>query len=53
MIILLKIFSVESVREKGFHLDLEDYLIGLLQLPSELVISNLIFSNVFTELIIN
>jgi hypothetical protein len=28
---------VKSSRQEGFHLDLEDYLIGLLQLASELV----------------
>jgi hypothetical protein len=29
-------FVVKSNRQEGFHLDLEDYLIGLLQLASEL-----------------
>lgn len=32
-----KFFSVETDHTKGFHLDLEDYLHGLLQLSSELV----------------
>lgn len=29
--------SVEVVREKGFHLDVEDYLAGVLIMASELV----------------
>jgi len=29
--------SVKLNRDDGFHLDLEDYLMGLLQLASELV----------------
>lgn len=31
------IFIVKNNREEGFHLDLEDFLLGLLQLSSELV----------------
>lgn len=31
-----EIIGVQSVREEGFHVDLEDYLTGLLQLASEL-----------------
>jgi hypothetical protein len=31
------IFAVEIQRDAGFHLDLEDYLMGLLQLSSEMV----------------
>ena len=30
-------FAVKVNREEGFHIDLEDYLMGLLQLASELV----------------
>lgn len=30
-------FPVTTKREEGFHIDLEDYLMGLLQLASELV----------------
>ena len=30
-------FVVKVNREEGFHIDLEDYLMGLLQLASELV----------------
>jgi len=30
-------FVVKDNREDGFHLDLEDFLLGLLQLSSELV----------------
>lgn len=29
--------AVKVNREEGFHIDLEDYLMGLLQLASELV----------------
>jgi len=31
------VLSVKLNRDDGFHLDLEDYLLGLLQLASELV----------------
>jgi hypothetical protein len=31
------IFSVKTDRQEGFHIDLDDYLMGLLQLASELV----------------
>lgn len=31
------IFLVKNNREEGFHLDLEDFLMGLLQLSAELV----------------
>lgn len=34
---LLHIYAVEVDREKGFHLDVEDYLAGVLILASELV----------------
>jgi hypothetical protein len=30
-------FAVEVQRSAGFHLDVEDYLMGLLQLSSEMV----------------
>ena len=30
-------FSVKVQREEGFHVDLDDYLMGLLQLAGELV----------------
>ena len=33
----ISVLSVELKRDDGFHLDLEDYLMGLLQLASELV----------------
>lgn len=36
--------TVEVVREKGFHLDVEDYLAGVLIMASELV-SWFIFCN--------
>jgi len=38
-VLMLEIFllSVKLNRDDGFHLDLEDYLMGLLQLASELV----------------
>jgi len=35
--LLIITFSVKVDREAGFHIDLEDYLMGLLQLASELV----------------
>lgn len=36
-LIILHTFAVEVDREKGFHLDVEDYLAGVLILASELV----------------
>ena len=35
--IIKYIFTVKNNREEGFHLDLEDFLMGLLQLAGELV----------------
>lgn len=34
---LFFMFAVEVQRSAGFHLDVEDYLMGLLQLSSEMV----------------
>ena len=34
----LYLFLVKVQREEGFHVDLDDYLMGLLQLAGELVI---------------
>ncbi|XP_010765715.1 translin, partial [Notothenia coriiceps] len=39
-----KILGIEVVREKGFHLDVEDYLAGVLIMASELV-SVMLISN--------
>ncbi|XP_060552579.1 translin-like [Ruditapes philippinarum] len=33
---IICIFSVKTDRQEGFHIDLDDYLMGLLQLASEL-----------------
>ena len=35
---LLSLISVKTKREEGFHMDLDDYLMGILNLTSELVI---------------
>jgi len=35
----MSLLPVKLKRDDGFHLDLEDYLMGLLQLASELVSS--------------
>lgn len=37
LIFILYTLAVENNREDGFHLDLEDFLLGLLQLSAELV----------------
>ena len=37
MIQVYTVLSVKVNREEGFHIDLDDYLMGLLQLASELV----------------
>lgn len=37
LITTLLFFLVEADRERGFHLDIEDYLSGVLTLASELV----------------
>lgn len=37
LFLLWYVFLVEPDREKGFHLDVEDYLSGVLILASELV----------------
>lgn len=44
-LILLYTYVVEVDREKGFHLDVEDYLAGVLIMASELV--SVFLSNVF------
>lgn len=43
--IIFILLAVKNNREDGFHLDLEDFLLGLLQLSAELVC---IFCNLLT-----
>ena len=37
LVLRCDMLAVKVNREEGFHIDLEDYLMGLLQLASELV----------------
>lgn len=44
-----EILGLKPVRAEGFHLDIEDYLMGLLQLTTELVCTNIWLINYISK----